>query len=337
MSKIIYDNNVIECEKPETVLDALIRNNISVPFSCKNGVCQTCMLRAIKGKIPGSSQKELKETLQAQNYFLACRCQPLEDIEIALPNKEEVYSPAVVISKEMLSSDICKLVLEPATPLYYHAGQFINLRRKDNLIRSYSLASLPQTDSGLELHVKRMENGKMSQWLIDDFQIGDKIDIQGPFGQCFYTTGSDETVAKEKNLILIGTGTGLAPLIGIIKDALHSKHSGEIYLYHGSRYHSGLYFMSDLINMERHYNNFHYIPCLSGKELPIDKEITFSSGRAHDVALNNHKKLSNTKIFLCGSPDMVNATKKTAYLSGAALKDIYADPFELTELRSTPR
>ncbi|MFK5914228.1 MAG: FAD-binding oxidoreductase [Woeseiaceae bacterium] len=335
MSKITFNNQEMHNLKSETVLDTLLRHNIDVPFSCKSGLCQTCMLQASKGDVPESSQKELKDTLKQQNYFLPCNCIPTEDIEVKLPNKNEVYSPAILLSKEMLAPDICRLIIEPVSPLYYHAGQFINLRKNNNLIRSYSLASLPQTDNALEFHIKRMPGGKMSSWLIDKFNIGDKIDFQGPFGNCFYTTDSSTSTPDNNNLILIGTGTGLAPLLGIIKDALHNQHHGEIYFYHGSRYYSGLYLQDDLKKLGQSHNNFHYIPCLSGENIPKDMGIL--EGRADKIALQEHKDLASCKVYLCGAPPMVNNTKKMAYLAGAKLNNIYADPFELTELRNQSR
>jgi hypothetical protein len=88
----------------------------------------------------------------------------------------------VVAEKTALADDVCQLRIESATSLYYHAGQFINLRRADGLTRSYSLASLPMEDGFLELHVKRMPGGAMSQWIHDELAVGDELELQGPHG-----------------------------------------------------------------------------------------------------------------------------------------------------------
>ena len=61
------------------------------------------------------------------------------------------------------------------------------------------------------------------------------------------------------------------------------------------------------------------------------------SGRAENVAFADNPKLDGHRVYLCGYPPMVNAAKKKAYLMGADLADIYIDPFELRDLRSTPR
>ncbi|HED15985.1 MAG TPA: 2Fe-2S iron-sulfur cluster binding domain-containing protein [Gammaproteobacteria bacterium] len=328
MSKINFKGKVIECLDSETVLDAFLRSGENIPHSCKTGVCQTCLLRTIKGKVPIEAQYGLKTTLCAQNYFLACSAIPDQDLVVALPTEAEVFGRVTVQEKELLSTNICRLTLETTRALHYHAGQFINLRRDDNLIRSYSLLSVPDIDPYLEIHIKRMPDGKMSNWIFDQVKAGFSLDIQGPNGNCFYVSGE-----PNQNLLLIGTGTGLAPLIGIARDALYSGHLGGIYLYHGSRQIEGLYLHNDLHAMEKKYPNFYYIPCLSGSYVPAE----CTPGRAHDVALTHHNNLNNWRIYLCGTPPMVNTAKKLAYLAGADLADIYADPFEVADLRSKPR
>ena len=285
-------------------------------------------MRASSGKVPEEANNELKNTLQQQNFFLACCWKPDEDITIALPESDAIYNHATVTKINSLSDDIVQLLLEPTTPLYYHAGQYINLRSSDDLARSYSLASVPHHDIFLELHIKRMENGLMSNWIHDVLNEGDIIDFHGPIGHCFYIPDN-----IENNMLLLGTGTGLAPLIGIARDALLSDHKGDIYLYHGNRDPEGLYLHTLLENMTKEWSNFHYIPCVTGDDVPSG----YRAMRASDAAFNDFDTLSNWRVYLCGNPPMVNGCKKKAYLKGASLDYIYGDPFELTDRRSKPR
>ncbi|GMR20891.1 MAG: FAD-binding oxidoreductase [Gammaproteobacteria bacterium] len=328
MGKFIFDGTEFERFNSETVLDTLLRNRQNVPFSCKNGVCQTCMMRALEGDIPVEAQKGLKNTLLAQNYFLPCCCKPDGELVIESAQDAEIYGRCVIISKTLLSSEICRIELKPANDLYYHAGQFINLRRRDGLVRSYSLASVPKVDDFLELHVKRMENGQMSSWLLNEAGIGTELDIQGPNGGCFYVPGN-----ATQPLLLIGTGTGLAPLLGIIRDALMSGHRGDIYLYHGARKPDGLYLQNHLQIMSERHHNFHYTASLSGRDVPTGH----IEGRADDIALARHTRLNGFGVYLCGDPLMVNSSKRLAYLAGAAMDDIHTDPYEMKDLRTVNR
>ncbi|GMR07193.1 MAG: FAD-binding oxidoreductase [Gammaproteobacteria bacterium] len=328
MSKFIFEGTEYERFNTETVLDTLLRNKLNIPHSCKGGICQSCMMRATNGKIPIEAQVGLKETLLAQDYFLPCCCQPDGELVIESVHDAEIYGRGIIVSKALLSSGVCRIGLKPANDLYYRAGQFINLRRRDGLVRSYSLASVPKLDDTLELHVKRMENGQMSNWLLDDVQIGTELDIQGPNGRCYYLPGN-----PGQPLLLIGTGTGLAPLIGIIRDALMSGHQGDIYLYHGSRKPDGLYLQNDLHIMSERHHNFHYTPSLSGRDVPTG----CIRGRADDIALARHTRLNGFAVYLCGDPLMVNSSKRLAYLAGASIEDIHADPYEMKDLRKVNR
>ena len=292
-SRITFGDSVHECLESETILDSLIRHKREIPYACKRGNCHSCTLRCVSGLPPEGSQKGLKDTLRLEGYFLPCLCYPSQDMEITLPSVEHLFAPATVICKEFLTPKICRLVLEPATPLYYHPGQFINIRCKDGLERSYSLASNPREDQHLELHIRLRNGGLMSTWIFEELCVGTPIDIKGPFGKCFYVPGREQ-----QDLLLIGTGTGLAPLLGIVRDALYSGHSGKIYLYHGSRHLAGLYFQDRMSELAQTYPQFQYFPSLSGNCVPTG----YHAGRAHEVCLYSSSPIKYLAIvFMRGT------------------------------------
>ncbi|NOX43746.1 MAG: 2Fe-2S iron-sulfur cluster binding domain-containing protein [Gammaproteobacteria bacterium] len=323
MPKLIFNNTDYDCRDTETVLETLQRHGVDTAFSCRSGICHTCLLRSEKGIIPEKAQRGLKDSLRKRGYFLACKCLPQEDMAIALPREADLFSltmfsPAIVYAKEILAPDIVRLLLEPATSLYYHAGQFINLKRPDGVSRSYSLVSVPSKDYFLEFHVKRIPNGTMSNWIFDELKANDEVEIQGPRGFCYYYPNK-----LAQNLLLIGTGTGLAPLIGIINDALQNGHTGTIQLYHGSRFVNGLYLQDTLRELSKQYSNFFYTPCLSG-----NSHITeYTAGRADNIAFSQHPTLEGWRVYLCGIPAMVYAAEKTALATGASNDEIHIDPY----------
>lgn len=332
MPIIRFNGNTYECPETETVLQTLLASGVALPHSCKAGVCHTCLLRSLKGQVPPAAQQGLRETLRLQGFFVSCLCKPENDMDICLPENARLLGRAIVVAKDFLAPRICRVLLEPATPLYYHAGQFINLYRSDGLVRSYSLASVPTHDGPLEIHVKRFQNGRMSNWIHDDLQVNDAIDLSGPHGECFYVSGK-----PDQALLLIGTGTGLAPLQGIVRDALYSGHKGPIHLYHGSHEYAVLYSMDLLNRLAEQYPHFHYTPCVSSEPAKPSKQAPARVGRANDNAFSDFSNLSGWRVFLCGNPPMVRQASKKAYLAGADMADIYADPFEVADLRSKPR
>lgn len=284
------------------------------------------MLRCSKGRIPSEAQDGLRESLRAQGYFLACLAAPEGDLEPAAPADADLFGRARIAEIERLAPTIARIRLESATPLYYHPGQFINLRRRDGLMRSYSLASVPRFGPYLEIHVKRLDGGARSGWLNDEAEVGDTVDIQGANGSGFYLPGR-----ADQPMLLIGNGSGLAPLYGIARDALADGHRGEIRLYHGSRTVDGLYLRDALRALAARRDNFSYVPCISGPEPGRGDRVR----RAEIVAFSELPQLSGWRVFLCGYPPMVDAARRAAYLAGAKLTDIHADAFELSDLRKS--
>ncbi len=321
MTNIHYDNKHYELAENQSVLECLIKQGVPVPSSCRSGVCQTCLMQATAGTPPPSSQNGLKESLRLQNYFLACVCQPTEDLEITMPDDRHISAHATIRKLELLTDEIMLVELECASPINYRAGQFINLVHDSSHVRSYSIASVPRLDKHIQLHVRRLPHGRVSGWIHDELSFGQRVEMRGPAGDCFYVSGK-----PEQAILLIGTGSGLAPLYGILRDALDQGHYGPIRLFHGSRDVHGLYLMDELRELETHHPNFSYFPCLSGSHVPSG----FTAGRVHEAALRETLELKGWRIFLCGHPEMVKMTRKKAFLAGASLQDIHADAFNVS-------
>ena len=182
ITRLTYQGTPYECRADETVLEALTRQGVNLPFSCRNGICQVCLQRCTHGTIPPRAQSGVRESLRADNYFMPCRCHPEADMVIEPARPEDLYLPALVQTKERAAPDVVRLLLEPGPGFAYRPGQFVNLRRPDGLTRSYSLASLPG-DYFLELHVQRKRGGIMSGWIIDELKVGDTVEFQGPQGE----------------------------------------------------------------------------------------------------------------------------------------------------------
>lgn len=317
MPKVIYGGQSYECGD-QSVLDCLTAQGVSIPSSCHSGICQTCMMQAVSGTVPEKASSGLKSTLAAQNYFLACSCFPQEDIEVILPEHGLTTLAASVIGVEKLSADILGVKIKPSRVVEYRAGQFISLFKDDTTSRCYSLASVPMLDDELFLHVRKVPGGLVSGWMFDNLRTGDAITISEAHGDCFYVAGK-----PQQNILLIGTGSGLAPLYGIIRDALLNGHQGRICLYHGSYNTDGLYLVQELRELAQAHPDFSYAPCVSEGESAEG----YMPGMVLDVALATNPDLSGWRVFLCGNPDMVKAAQRETYLAGASMQEIFADPF----------
>lgn len=320
MPHIVYKENRIELNEGQTVLSALLEHSHEIPNSCRAGVCQSCLMQASDGTVPEHAQDGLKDTLKSQGYFLACICKPAEPLHIIDSKNIHQRYTARVINHEFINDDILRLRLKTEQTFDYHAGQFINLWMNKKVMRSYSLASVDKLDDFLELHIRRVPDGLVSNWLCDEISSVDSLQIQTATGDCFYVPGS-----PSQKLLLAGTGTGLAPLIGIARDALSQGHQGEIHLIHGARHKDDLYMHQTLGNLAKKYKQFYYhtnvlIPdngAQTGSPVPLDLQLQKVAG--DDIA--------ESKFYLCGDADIVKKLKTKMFLAGASMKNIYSDPF----------
>ena len=317
MSKVIYGGQSYECGE-SSILDCLTAQGVPVPSSCRSGVCQTCMMRVVEGEVPEKAKAGLKPTLAAQNYFLACSCYPENDVEVVLPEAGLGKLEARVTSVEYLNGDILGIRLKPSRLFEYKAGQFINLFKDEITARCYSLASVPALDEELFLNVRKVPSGLVSGWVFSSLKVGDAITISEASGDCFYVPGN-----SEQDILLIATGSGLAPLYGIIRDALLSGHQGKFSLYHGSYNTDGFYLVEELRRLAQTHPNFNYVPCISEGEAKAG----YAPGMVLDIALADNPDLSGWRVFLCGNPNMVNTAKQQSFFAGASMRDIFADPF----------
>jgi NAD(P)H-flavin reductase/ferredoxin len=303
----------------ETVLECLERNGVKAPSSCRSGICQSCMMRARSGSPGAAAQQGLRDTLRAQNFFLACMCRPEGDLAVEWPDAAGLRARGRLIHKEYLSDRIMRVRYAMESQVEYRAGQFMNLVGPRGDVRSYSLASVPGVDDFVEFQILLVPQGKISTWIRDEAQVGDPAEMLGPHGSCFYVEGR-----PEQRLVLAGTGTGLAPLYGVVRDALSKGHTGPIHLYHGAVHAGALYLMDELRALALRYSNFQYRPCvLDGARAAEGTRV----GNLQEVVLREEAPLKGARVFLCGDPVLVKGLQKACFKAGAGLKDILADAF----------
>lgn len=317
MAKLRYGEQEHELLPSETVLECCERVGVPVASSCRVGACQSCLVRATAGVLPPKSQEGLRPTLRERGYFLACVCHPTEDLEIAL-SAEGLEMRVHVERVERLSPSVVRLFLRPEEPFEYRAGQFLSILREDGLVRSYSLASLPDVDPFLEIHVREVPSGAMSRTLCREVRGSETFRVRGPAGECFYA-GDD----RDAPLLLVGTGTGLSPLLGVLRDALHKGHRGPITLVHGARTPEGLYLVDTLRKLaEMHPNVTCVASVLEGAPAPGVRVQALD-----DTLRDLHPRMAGHRVFLAGDPAIVQRLRRMAFLSGAAMDAIVADAF----------
>jgi CDP-4-dehydro-6-deoxyglucose reductase len=319
MPPIVCDGRELEAEAGENVLDTLLRAGVPIASACRAGACQSCLVQVTRGDVPKGAQPGLKDSLRARGFALACQLPATNDLELSSTGAQALSLPARVEAVERLAREILRVRLLPERTLSYRAGQFLTLIRGDGLARSYSLASRPQDGDALELHVRVLPEGRMSRWLASSDALGQAVQVRGPAGDCFYTARD-----RTQPLVLVGVGSGLAPLWGIVRDALEAGHTAPIELWHGARTPDGLYLRNELKALSAARRNFSYHPCaLEGEADGLEVRV----GRLDELLLKALPSFAERRFFLCGDAPLVKSLKRALFVRGASLEEIYADPF----------
>ncbi|WCN13686.1 2Fe-2S iron-sulfur cluster binding domain-containing protein [Marinomonas mediterranea] len=315
-------NKTINASSSTTLLEALMENDIPISYSCLSGRCGTCRCKILDGSVAGPSAAEGKLARHGQ-YVLACQSRLESDCVIEIPEPDEIVThptktlKAKIVAYETLSPDVRRLLLKPSKAFEYAPGQFSNLTfwREDGT-RSYSMAGVTQ-DELLEFHIRIVPNGRVTGRLDDTVKIGESIKLNGPLGASYLRRKTTSP------MLCVATGTGLAPILSIVRGALESGMKNDIHLIFGARTEKDLYGTDVLKQLEDKYANFQYMITLD--HFPVGTN--YFRGLVTDAITEHFIDLLNWRIYLAGAPSMVEAASLACTKRGANIEQIYADAF----------
>ena len=319
VATITYASTAVVIEEPQTVLEGLESAGFAIPFSCRAGLCHSCLMQADQ-QPPTTSQQGLTENQKKQYFFLACSCIPKSDMSISLIG-DTSKSQATVVNKKMLNSSVLALFIQ--TDFRWFPGQYVSVWYDEVQGRSYSIASRCDQEKIIELHIKRHDQGLVSCWLHDKIDVGQSIILSKPIGNCFY---SDDHAGKP--ILMAATGTGLAPLMGVLREALAQEHSAPIYLYAAAGDSEGLYYRDELDELTKSNDNVHYIPSVRRS---LENDTGLIEEDVVDLVKQRHSNLKGWKVFLCGSENMIKQLQRHSFFQGATVNDILVDAFVINK------
>jgi CDP-4-dehydro-6-deoxyglucose reductase len=322
--QIAETQQVFLVERGETLLQAAGRSNIALPHDCQLGGCGTCRIRLLDGQVRYEEEPfGLAPDEASAGYALACQAQPLGDLVISTAREDEVCAEpvrhrAVVQAVRPLSADVLHVALEvpDAGSLDYRPGQYLKLVAADGRARSFSMASVPGAGR-VDLHVRRIPGGAFTDGILPRLKAGDAIDVELPLGTFFYR-------AKDyRPLLMVATGTGLAPIKAILESLMDDPDCPPVSLYWGMRRPEDLYLHADIPAWAERLYDFQYVPVLSR----AGEGWRGRRGHVHDAALADLGDLSEHAIYLCGSPNMIRDARAAFIAHGASPNHLYADSF----------
>ena len=300
------------CDDGETVLAAAMRAELMIPYGCRNGACGTCKSRIIEGEVDyGHFQAgTLTDNEKKQGLALLCVAQPKTDLVIEVREVRRAGDihirkmPCRIEKIDKVAHDVAIVSLKlPANErLQYLAGQYLDFLLKDGHRRSFSIATPPEADSLLDLHIRHVPGGLFSGQLFNEFKGREIMRIEAPLGNFFLREESD------KPIIFVAGGTGFAPIKAIIEHAFYRNTTRQMVLYWGVRSLHDLYLPHLPGEWQERHKNFTFIPVLSDP-LPEDKW-PGRTGFVHKAVLGDFANLSGYDVYACGGPAMIDAARR---------------------------
>ena len=232
--------------------------------------------------------------------------------------------PTRVEQLSRLADDIMALSLKlpQEERLQFLAGQYVDIIMKDGRRRAFSLANAPHNDTVLELHIRRIEGGEFTGHVFDGLKVKDILRIEGPKGSFFLREDSKRPV------ILLATGTGFAPIKGILEHAFAEGVKRPLHLYWGGRSRESLYLDAQVREWAQAHENFHYVPVLSRPDAGWEGR----TGHVQAAAIADlGQTLGEYEVYAAGSPQMVYSARDALVAGGLDPDHYYSDAFEFAE------
>lgn len=318
-----------EASPDETLLEAALRQGLTLPHGCRDGACGACKGKVLSGDVEhGNAQPHvLSDADKAAGLALYCVARAKSDLVIECRQASKAGDipvktlPARIEKMERVAPDVIEMWLKlPASErLQFLAGQYIDILLKDGKRRSFSLANAPHDDACLQLHIRHVPGGLFTGQVFSTMKVRDILRFNGPHGTFHLREDSD------KPMILLAGGTGFAPIKAIVEHALHEGCRRDMHIYWGARTRADLYLAALPEQWAATHANVKYVPVLS--DPAAEDAWSGRTGFVHRAVLADFPDLSGFEVYACGSPAMIDAARRDFAGQGLAEDDFLADSF----------
>jgi len=314
----------VAVERKETLLDAALRGGVDFPNSCRVGGCASCKCQLVSGRVKELTESAyiLSDEEVEQGYILACQSVPLSDISVKVELDRPALSRATsghVTARHKLTHDITRLDVQLDQPMQYRAGQFtdLSIAALPGVRRSYSFATPAQQDGKVSFFVRKVPGGRLSSLVNDTDVCGERVTLSGATGD-FWLRPSNAP------LLLVAGGSGLAPILALLQDALASGVSRSVTLLFGAREERDLYALEQINAIAAQWRGqFRFIPVLS----EAGANASWRGARGLVTEHIPEALERGAHAYLCGPPGMIDSAVAQLRAQGVGSEHIHADRF----------
>jgi ring-1,2-phenylacetyl-CoA epoxidase subunit PaaE len=206
------------------------------------------------------------------------------------------------------------------------AGQYVNLKLTldgTEIRRAYSICSSPESDE-LRIAIKAVKNGVFSQFANKSLKAGDTLEVGTPEGNFTFEPDFD----RQKNYAAFAAGSGITPVLSIIKSVLHSEPNSVFVLVYGNKSKNDTLFYNDLHQLHLDYvGRFFVHNIYSQAKTEGDLFGRIEKSTVNFILNNKHKEIEFDKFYLCGPEEMINEVSNTLKEHNIADKNIKFELF----------
>ena len=323
MPAVRIGKEVFENFGDESLLESGLRSSVPMAYSCKLGRCSSCRCRVISGEtITLIAEEGLSESDKLEGWILSCSRAAGSDLVLdsdglldrPLPKVRTL--PCKIAELERVSDSVLRvqLRLPPNSDFYFMPGQYVDIIVSGLSRRSYSIANFLREDGSLELHIRAVRGGLLSDYWFSRAKVGDLLRFSGPHG----TFAIREVIGKD--LIFLATGTGIAPVKAMLEGIMASpqlERPKSISVFWGGRCEDDLYWNPLEISCD-----FNYTPVLSRQVDWLGER-----GYVQDAFLRTGANLSECIVYACGSDSMISSARGSLVASGLSEGSFFSDAF----------
>lgn len=319
-------------EGGSSLLSTLMEQDIFIPSACGGkGSCGYCKVQVLEGggQVLPTEMGYLTEKDLNNMVRLSCQCKVKEDIKITIPEElfnVKQYDYTIAFMKDVTDTiKHVRLELPADKEINFKPGQYIQIfvppyeGNDEEIYRAYSICSAPSDKRAVELFIGYIPNGITTTYVHKFLKPSDKLTMVGPFGHFYYQH-------SDRDMIMVGGGTGLAPILSILLYMNENKIDRKCTFFFGARSKKDLFYMDELHRLEKEMPNFTLVPALTSAE-PEDNW-TGETGFINAVIARVMPDCTGKEAYMCGSPVMINATAETLKSIGVLEEHIYYDKFE---------
>jgi CDP-4-dehydro-6-deoxyglucose reductase len=325
-------SQVLSVEDHETILDAALRAGLNLPHSCKGGHCTSCRARIVAGEVryPDGRPLGLSEREEKIGIALLCQARPasadltieVREVRSPAPDVQVKSVPCRIERMQLVAPDVMSVWLRlPATEeFHFAAGQYLDIMLPGNRRRSFSIANPPHASGLIELHIRRVASGEFTQQLFTGMKEKTLLRIEGPLGQFWFREESTRPA------ILIGGGTGYAPLRAMLQHLIARGDLRPLHLFWGAQNRAGLYEDALVRRWCDEHPTLTYTPVLS--DPPASDDWQGRRGWVHAAALEDHPNIAAFDVYTSGPPAMVEAVRHEFIERGLPAEQLFFDSFD---------